>query len=119
MNTVDENIISLSNLEDGWNFGDGNKIRKDIIEITLFIRKIIDIETYNFIEAFPLTDGGISLRIGFDKENVIGLLIYKKEEINAYYDNNNQIIDLGVVKLSEIKKFINLEHEKFKVNKYN
>ncbi len=110
MNNINKDIHSLLELKDGWNFGTGSAISKQYILIALEIIKLIP-PIYDFIEAYPLNNGSISLRVGLDKDNVIGLIIESENEVHAYYDNNINVIDKGLVQLIDIRTFINKEYK--------
>lgn len=61
--------------------------------------------------------GGVSLRIGFSKQIVIGILIESEDKIYAYYDNTREIKDLGKIELVNIKEFILKQYQQYlKVN---
>lgn len=98
-------IFSLLDLPQGWNYGEGNKIKEDVALISLIILENAPI-IYENVEAFPLNDGGISLRIICKKDLTIGLLINSENNIGAYIDNGVEIKDSGVKKMSDIAEFL-------------
>lgn len=55
---IQKKILSLLNLEKDWNYGSGEKITEEAILIALAISDELPHEIYNFIESFPLEDGG-------------------------------------------------------------
>ncbi len=110
MKNIKSHILSLTTLEDGWNFGEGKKINCDSIIIALAIAEELPTYMYLDIEAYPLNDGSISLRIIFKKNLTVGLLIDSENYIDAYIDNENSIKNLGPIKLEELKEFMLRQH---------
>jgi hypothetical protein len=63
MKEVRRQILSIYKLEDGWNFGDGQKIKEESILVALAIVDNLPRAKYHFLEAFPTNDGFVSLRV--------------------------------------------------------
>lgn len=103
---IRDNILSLTRLDYGWNYGEGEKIRDDAVLIALAISEVLPTFIYKDIEAYPLNDGSISLRVIFQRNFTIGLLINSETNISMYIDNGNKIENAGIIQLHNIKKFL-------------
>lgn len=108
-------IFSLLDLPQGWNYGEGDKIKEDVVLISLIILEnapllrgglLAQSIIYENVEAFLLSNGGISLRIICKKDLTIGLLINSEDNIGVYIDDGVEIKDLGVKKMSDIAEFL-------------
>jgi len=96
-------LKNLEDIKDGWHFGDGAAITKPAL---LTANTILQNITFNplFVEAFPLTSGGISIRIGITLEKVLGVVIShdSTQNVSVYFDDNKTIQNLGGVNIDSI-----------------
>lgn len=109
-------ILSLLELEDGWDYGEGVKIDEDNVWLAIAIIRELDDEYIKSIDGFPMDDGLIDLKI-FLKNNVkIGLFIdVEVGEITSYVETEG-IHSFEVVKIEGVKKHIQEKIERYKKN---
>lgn len=109
-------ILSLLELEDGWDYGKGVKINEDNVWLAIAIAREINGEHVDNICAFPTDDGLVDLKF-FLKNNIkIGLFIdVEAGEITSYVEAEG-IDDFEVVKIEGVKKHIQKKIERYKNN---
>jgi hypothetical protein len=106
MNDIENRLLGLLNLEEGWHFGEGNRISEESVLIAITITRKINSTKVSFIEAFPTEDGFVNLRFGITQNIIIGIIIQSKTEIVVYRENDIDIKEIKTVELSKIISFI-------------
>lgn len=114
MNDIENRLLGLLNLEEGWHFGEGNRISEESVLIAIAITRKINSTKVSFIEAFPTEDGFVNLRFGITQNIIIGIIIQSKTEIVVYRENDIDIKEIKTVELSKIISFITKQVDKIK-----
>lgn len=102
-----EQIMSLKDLPDGWDYGSGTRPNSETIFTALEMASILISDTNNYfsIKSAPLTDGGIALTL-FKNDDFVDLLI----KGNSITLNHEKGIgeDFNVITVIEDAKYLDI-----------
>ncbi len=114
---IEAKILSLLELKKGWNYGEGEEIRKENAYIAIAIVRKIDDEYIESIDATPTDYGEVNLDFNLKNGDTISVFIdYEQNEATSYVETQDDIRDFKVVKIEGVAKHIQEEIIKCKTN---
>lgn len=112
---IEAKILSLLELKKGWNYGEGEEIRKENAYIAIAIVRKIDDEYIEGIDAMPTNYGEVNLDFNLKNGDTISVFIdYEQNEATSYVETQDDIRDFKVVKIEGVAGYIQEEIAKCK-----
>ncbi len=114
---IEAKILNLLELKKGWNYGEGEEIRKENAYIAIAIVRKIDDEYIEGINVTPTDYGEVNLDFNLKNGDTISVFIdYEQNEVTSYVETQDDIRDFKVVKIEGVAKHIQEEIVKCKIN---
>ena len=112
---IEAKILSLLELKKGWNYGEGEEIRKENAYIAIAIVRKIDDECIEGIDATPTDYGEVNLEFNLKNGDTVGVFIdYEQDEATSYIETQYGIRDFKAVKIKGVAGHIQEEITKCK-----
>ena len=112
---IEAKILSLLELKKGWNYGEGEEIRKENAYIAIAIVRKIDDECIEGIDAAPTDYGEVNLEFNLKNGDTVGVFIdYEQDEATSYIETQYGIRDFKAVKIKGVAGHIQEEITKCK-----
>lgn len=115
-----DKIISFSNFEEGWHFGDGEKFSKKVIETSLQIVSFLKKRGFAIIDAFPSINGEIRVTT-YPGDYYFAINVNDEYRFTFWIEdkNHNELFLAENLSIEELKKTLITYRLKWSTSEYS